>query len=258
MRLTGLFAIVLGLSISAACLAIEDYALTDAELMGLPHYCTVRIRRAKTPEFAVWQQNLGPDFLHTHHYCYGLAFIQRYYRSRVGPDKRFYLQNAMGTLEYMVTHAKPDYSLMPDVYLNLGLVYSLMGKPAKAVQDLLKALELNPRLPRAYNMLADFYAGTKQTDKALATISKGLQYNPDTKSLQRRYLEFGGKLPYPEALKDTPDKVAEPTAPDAAPQQNAAASPAAPTAAEPVAPTDPVSEPKIGSPTNPYCRFCVD
>ena len=48
----------------------------------------------------------------------------------------------------MVTHAEPTFSLMPDVYLNLGVVHSLTNQTAQAITYFNKAIELNPRQPR--------------------------------------------------------------------------------------------------------------
>ena len=70
----------------------------------------------------------------------------------------------------MVSHASPTYSLMPEVYLNRGLVLSLMGNHGGAITDLKKALELNPKLVRAYTLASDIHAKLKQKDEALAVV----------------------------------------------------------------------------------------
>ena len=267
MRLTGFLSVLLW-ALCNSCQALEQFAPTDAELKSLPHYCTVKLMGTNSPEYATWEQSLGPDFIHTHHFCFGLNFINRYYRSRNAPDKRFNLQSAETNLGYMVQHAQPNYSLMPEVYLNRGLVFSLMQRNAEAVRDMLKALELNPRQVKAYIVLADYHAGSKQTNKALEVITKGLQYNPGTKGLQRRYRELGGKLPYPESLQipavETQPQPPSPT-PKAIDSLTVDTEPAtpendkpSPIAAPDHVPAESGTQPKIGSPKNPYCRFCPD
>ena len=253
------------LLLSMACAqagAAEPWAPSDAEMASLPPYCKARMKSGQgSQDYKTWEASLGKDFIHTHHYCAGLNFINRYYRARSNNDKRFNISNAEGNLQYMVSHADPGYSLMPDVHLNLGVVYSLSNQPAKAIAHFNKAIELNPRQPRAYSSLADYYVKGKQTGKALDIVTEGLRHNPDTKSLQRRYRELGGKLPYPEAIASVP-----PTAPAAEASEPAAsaampASGAEPAAVAPVTPPpaeQPIEPPKIGSPTNPYCRFCPD
>ena len=252
---------VMGL-LSVHANAAEPWAPTDTEMTSLPPYCKVRFKSGATsPEYQMWEKTLGKDFLHTHHYCAGVNFINRYYRARSQQDKLFNLRSAQGTLNYMVEKASPSYSLMPDVYLNLGVVYSLMNQPAQAITHFNKAIELNPRLPKAYSALSGYYAKTKQSAKALEIVTAGLRHNPDTKSLQRRYRELGGKLPYPEPVEPTPaveveiTKSEEPATPT--PISSSVEPAASPTSTTP-ATAEPVAEPEIGSPTNPYCRFCPD
>jgi tetratricopeptide (TPR) repeat protein len=241
--------------------AVESWQPVDAEFASLPPFCKVKMQSDRnSPEYKAWESTLGKDFLHTHHYCVGLNFINRYYRSRSKQDKIYNLDNALDNMTYMVEHASPDYSLMPDVYLNRGLAYSLMNRKGEAVADMIKAIELDPQQVKAYNVLADFYAGTRQQGKALETVTDGLRHAPDAKSLQRRYKELGGKLPYPEPLRPAPAAAAGKPAPEPAGETpatpaSAAGGTAAPTAAATSAPVAPA---KIGTPKNPYCRFCPD
>lgn len=223
--------------------AAEPHRPSDAEFNNLPPYCKAKlISRIGSADYQQWEGTLGKDFVHTHHYCFALNFINRYYRSRGAQEKHFNLNSALNNLDYMVTHADPGYSLMPEVYQNRGLVYSLVGRHGEAVSDMNKAIELNPHQVKAYNVLADYYSSTKQPKQALETIIEGLRHNPDTRSLQRRYTELGGKLPYPEPIQPSPaDTSSSSTKAEAAPS-------AAPD----------TEMPKIGTPQNPYCRFCPD
>lgn len=254
--------IVMGM-LSAHANAVEPWEPTDSEMASLPPYCKIKMKSSpSSPEYKAWQSMLGKDFLHTHHYCAGVNFINRYYRSRTQQDKRFNLNNAQGNLQYMVAHADPSYSLMPDVYLNLGVVYSLSNQTAQAITHFNKAIELNPRQPKAYNALSDYYAKTKQSAKALEIVTAGLRYNPDTKSLQRRYTELGGKLPYPEPIRPAEAAGAQAatpaTVPADAPPSAVTAAPTEPAKSEPAVAPVADEQPKIGSPNNPYCRFCTD
>lgn len=239
--------------------AVESWAPTDAEMASLPPYCKARMKSGQgSPDYKMWEQTLGKDFLHTHHYCAGINFINRYYRARSQQDKSFILNSALGTLTYMVEHASPDYSLMPDVYLSRGLTYSLMKRPGEAMADMQKAIELNPRQVKAYNVLADYYAGTGQKAKALETVTAGLRHNPGTKSLQRRYQDLGGKLPYPASSEPDPAEfeAVKPEERSAVPADLPADTPTEPAGAPASGAEAP--RPQIGSPTNPYCRFCPD
>lgn len=239
--------------------AADPWTPSDAEMASLPPFCKAKLNPDSSGgEYKMWANTLGKDFEHTHHYCVGINFINRYYRSRSPQDKRFNLNNALGNLNYMVNHASPNYSLMPDVYLNRGLVYSLQKQHGRAIADLQKAIELNPRQAKAYNVLADYYVSMKMQTKALETVTQGLRHSPDTTSLQRRYGELGGKLPYPEPV--LPAKAEPP--PTGAAIESASEAPAEitlePSEVDAVSVPKPTEQPKIGTPKNPYCRFCPD
>lgn len=239
--------------------AVDSWVPSDTEMVSLPPYCKVKMKsNPGSPDYKNWESTLGKDFMHTHHYCAGLNFLNRYYRSRNIGDKRYNLKNAVDNFNYMVNHASPDYSLMPEVYLNRGLAFSLMQQPGAAMTDLNKAIELNPGQPRAYNVLADYYVKSRQKGKALETVTEGLRHNPGTRSLQRRYTELGGKLPYP-----APAVAAAPPASEPIVKPDTAAAgepmPASDTAQTPTPAAEaPVTPPPIGTPKNPYCRFCVE
>lgn len=231
---------------------------TDSEIRSMPPYCAARLHKSSAQENH-WRSVLGPDYLHTHHFCAAIGYINRYYAARTARSKTFNLQNAMGNLNYMITHASPDYSLMPEVYLNRGQVHAFMKNDGAAIMDMLKAIELGPHLTRAYSMAAGHYVKMNNKDKALNVVTEGVRLNPDSTALQRLYVELGGQLPYPEPVTEqvsapesqaAQEKAAQPEMPPSAPITPDSTSTARPAAGE-----APVT-PKIGSPSNPWCRFC--
>jgi tetratricopeptide (TPR) repeat protein len=236
--------------------------LSEEELVTLPRYCYARIRAVNGPEYKEWERKMGPDLIHTHHYCGALSYLKRYYGATTERERQFFLRSAHTNLEYMVKHASPGYSLMPDVYFRLGEVHRFAGRAGNAKASYDKSIELNPRLASAYGALADLHVQLGQQAKALKVVSEGLRYNPETRSLQRRYRELGGKPPYPEPAD------ASLAAPGSSAQDNdtAAENSSKPETENTVASdaksstpaTAETTEPQIGSPTNPYCRFCPD
>lgn len=236
---------------------------TDGELRVLPPYCVARLKHLPG-QYEYWNNALGPDFLHTHHYCDALAFINRYYTARTPQMKTTNLQGALGGLNYMLSHASQSYSLMPEIYLNRGVVLTLMKKDGDALRDLLKALELNPKLIRGYTLVSDFYTKIKRPDEALKVVTEGLRHNPGNALLQRLYQKSGGKLPYPEPITPEPEKSLQPSPTPAAPSPATLQIPAMddklPTQAQPGTPADasPPANAKIGTPSNPWCRFCTE
>jgi tetratricopeptide (TPR) repeat protein len=263
MRRIRLSIVFLTYLLSANLLALEfTGGPTPTELAALPRFCQVRLGAEgitiASPEFKMWAERLGNDFEHTHHYCLGLVGLSRYQRARSPQDKTHYLQSAVGDFSYMVRNAKPTYVLMSDVYLQRGLAYSLLKRNAEAIGDMYKALELNPRTAKGYNMLSDIYVGMNDKSRALDIVTTGLQNNPSSTSLQARYRALGGKLPFPEPIEVVPGDAAKPgdakTGEGEARSEAIVGGPAAPTSTAVTAP----AEPKKGPPKNPNCRFCPD
>ncbi len=238
------------------------WAPTAAEMAALPAYCGARFNDG-SDAFKAWRANMGGDFNHIHHYCAGLNFLNRSYGVSSVKDRQSTLGAVVREFDYVLTHASPDFYLRAEILMNRGVALSLLKKPGEAIANLNQAIEKNPGLPRAWMTLADLYEAQKQRAKALETVTDGLRHNPGTRSLQRRYTELGGKLPYPEPIKPEPTQAAAP--PEAEPAKTPPAAEPAATAAQPAeaapAQTTQAAEtpaPKIGSPTNPYCRFCPD
>lgn len=245
---------------------------TDQEIATLPPLCKVKLRSdQKSPEFQTMMETYGPDFIHSHHYCTGLNFINRYYGARTLQDKRFDLASAYDNFSYMVAHAKPEFSLMPDVYLHRGLVLSLMSRDVEAIKDLQKALSLNPKTSKAYLTLANIYVKLKQESQALTIVTEGLRQAPRSKALQRRYDELGGKKPYPEPYTPpetkpemvqeppkTPDDPMTPAAIRAKRESDVQGSTTSTEVSPVAAPTTTPEPAKIGTSRNPWCRFCAE
>lgn len=236
---------------------------TNEEIKILPAYCVARLIHPPG-QYEYWSNALGPDFLHTHHYCYALISIHRYYTARSAQMKSFNLQNAHNDLSYVVRAVSQSYSLMPDIYLTRGIVRSLMKKDSEALRDLLKALELNPKLIRGYSLVSDLYTKIKLPDEALKVVTEGLRHNPGNALLQRLYQKSGGKQPYPEPITPEPEKSLPPSPIPAASSPTTLQMPALddkpPAQDQPGTPADesPPAKAKIGTPSNPWCRFCTE
>lgn len=222
---------------------------TNAEFKAMPPFCEARLKRSPPGQYEYWHQVLGEEFIWANHYCEGLGYLNRSYSARSQRERKVMLGTALRGIDYLLAQVKPTSSLLPEIYLNRGHVLSLQGNNGAAIGDLKRALELNPKLVRAYTISGDVYAKLKQNDKALAVVTEGLRHVPDSAALQRMYKERGGKLPYPEPI------AAAPTAAPDAPTQTESEAASAPPAAET---SDARAKPKIGSPTNPWCRFCPD
>lgn len=180
-------------------------AWTAQEIRAMPPYCAGRFaRNDNIEEYKRWEAQYGSDFIHTHHLCGGIGLLNNYHKARTPQEKKNLLNEAMGNLNYMVQHAKPDFKLMPEVYWYRSRVYHLMDQPGQAVGDLRKAIELDPKQARFYTQAAEYLEKLRQRDEALRLVSEGLRHLPDHKGLQAAYSRLGGQLPYPEpyAMKE--------------------------------------------------------
>ena len=236
--------------------------IPDEEIRLLPGYCQVRMQKLNSPEYKSLEAAMGPDLLHTHHFCAALVYLKRYYGERNTARRSDHLGKARSNLQYMLDHASPGYVLMPEIYLNMGEVERIAGNPGKARSAYEKSIELAKNSPRAFGALADLLRDGGHRDQALAVVSEGLRHNPEATTLQRRYRDLGGALPYPapaEAAKPAPPAQAAGVAAAEKPAEaSASATPAAAATPAPPATAPEPAKPRIGSPTNPYCRFCVD
>lgn len=268
------------LALLPAPAALASWAPSQAEMAALPPYCAARFNEG-SPAFRSWRSSMGSDFIHLHHYCAGVNFLNRG-RGSFSSGRKDTLGAAVREFDYVLGNVSSSFSLRPEILMNRGVALSLLKRDGEAIGNLLEAIKLDPRQARAYSALADLYVKQNNRRKALETVSEGLRQSPDTKALQRRYVELGGKLPYPAPVAEpaaASPAAAAPAAAMAAPVVGSEA-PAASAAEAAVAPAEKVesasdraaavapattppasdasSPPKIGSPTNPYCRFCPD
>ena len=247
-----IFFLVLAGSMNPAVALDMSVRPNAREMSSMPPFCAVRLNGAPgSPEWDAWRDRVGENFQDIHHYCFALTAVNRYWSARSPQDRGFFLQRAMNNFNYVVSAIKPDFTLGAELYSDRGALFKLMGKPGEAIKDFNKAVSINPRLAKPYLQLADLHVELKAPARALEIVTEGLRHLPDATALQRRYLELGGKKPFPEPLVAT---AAEPVPAPAAETTQAEPHAAIPPASEPV--TDSESKPAIGTPTNPYCRFC--
>jgi hypothetical protein len=87
---------------------------TAQELVLLPKACDARLNGDESVR-ARWEQQIGrQNFLHLHHYCFGLNYINRAKITFDKPLKRYFLQAAGNNFDYVLTHWPADSPLRPD------------------------------------------------------------------------------------------------------------------------------------------------
>ena len=84
---------------------------------------------------------------------------------------------------------------LPEVYFALGSAFTATGKNAQAVEEIKKALQLQPNSDNGYLRLGKAYAATGQVELALAAFRKAVELNPyywyNYKQLGWAYFQFG-------------------------------------------------------------------
>jgi tetratricopeptide (TPR) repeat protein len=223
---------------------------TPGELTLLPPYCphtqiiSTRYGRKQSPSRHDAQTKpfvdlYGKDFWHLHHYCFGLTRALRAERLASREKREQGLELSIGEYQYVMRNVGPNSIILPELHMQKGISLIKLKRGAEAVLELKKAIQLNPRFVRPYIELSNYYADSGEKELALQTLEDGLKVSPDTAGLQRRYAELGGTKTFSKA--EVPQQeTQEALQPEQAVQENEA----------------PRAEEQIGSPTNPYCRFC--
>ena len=84
---------------------------TAAEISTLPPYCQARLNRDGDAE-KLWRQRMGhKNYVHIHHYCYGLAFMTRAMGTFDQTLSRRMYGRAVGEFDYVLQRWDPSFPL---------------------------------------------------------------------------------------------------------------------------------------------------
>jgi len=168
------------------------------ELQHLPPYCkckgAVNIDpHTKKKMMKKWSRFFlkyphGENWIHLHHYCYGLIMLNRYYR---GVGKRSaLLREAEGQFNYVITQSNPKFILVPEFHLKMGVTQKLMGRDSKSLQHFMQATKLKKNYVSAYLHIINYYKEHHDFKNAIKTAKKGLKYSPNSKILKKELVEM--------------------------------------------------------------------
>lgn len=271
MRIFLKFAFLIFLAERAISLAqaAPEFLVTKEELSMMPPYCTALYGKyhGEPPPQDHPLRDTIPACPSVHHYCDALKSIIRADRS--WRDKYLVtgeLQQVDQSLRSVIEEwkqAAPNCALYPEAYTNLGKTivrrsrYGL-ANAADAVSSFESAIRKNPNYEPAYLGLADLFIQFNNKNDALAALERGLQQVPNSRMLAKRYQKLGGK---PETLQSnapSPDQNVIDPVPEQEPAARQEPKPAPPATKQEPASQKVQETQKIGSPTNPWCRFCTD
>lgn len=248
--------------------------VSPSEYAMLPSYCQ---------KFAT---HLSPDLTHgshlspqeraltrgiggLHHYCRIPVLRSRYFAERDQAKKAFLLAEIIDEANYVIRNSQPDAPMLGQVYLERARAYADRKQRAEAVKDYLQAISLTPNVASPFLELSRLFGDLGDKAKALEYATAGLRHNPNSRGLRQRYLELGGKPPFPEPIAPPAQPPTSPAAPVPIPAPatppvtgDAVERPEREPVREPSRPRGPESAPPAGEQdgkppaANPYCRFC--
>ena len=157
LRRRSLVAAVVGVAYLGACFAqdIPGYprsvdAFDRREVALLPKYCIyTQLFRAGVPGgsdqamIKLWSSQMGEIFNDMHHYCFGLMKTNRgMFLSRDSMSRRFYLTDAIGEFDYVISRAAEDFVLLPEIVTKKGEVLLQLGRGPLAEYEFERAIGL--------------------------------------------------------------------------------------------------------------------
>ena len=91
----------------------------------------------------------------------------------------------------------------PDTLLNQGIAFGEEGQWDQAIAYFNKAIEINPRYAKAYNIRGIAYYSKDQIDKAIADFNKAIEIDPkDSSPYNNRGVAYLDKGEYEKAWDD--------------------------------------------------------
>ena len=235
-------ALVAAVALAAAAQSRADNVpenMTPGEIALLPPYCAVRLDadmgqryrglQNMTPNVAHFVGLMGDSFWHIHHYCWAQIRVNRVIAGRMSPVIRHgTLLGAIADYEYVVNNSKPNFVMLPEVFLKIGDTHVLMKNYPKASEAFAKSRSLKPDFWPPYSHWANALELTVSKKAALAHLEEGMRAAPKAAALQAQYKRLGGdpvaflkSLPPPPAASQPAEAETAPAAP-AAPAASAA------------------------------------
>ena len=165
----------------------------------LPPYCKyTQVYQQTVPggndptQIERWKLIMGPNnFLHMHHYCWGLEDVNRaLYFSSTKQERDHQLYQSVSEFDYVIARVAPDFALMPEILTRRGESLLRLGDSPRAVLDLNRAIELKPDHWPPYAAMSDYYKSLGDLQSAREWAEKGLAAAPGTKALERRLAEL--------------------------------------------------------------------
>lgn len=176
---------VFSASVSHARLKWEP---NDAELRMLPKYCTTRIiirKDTSNEDVKKYYRIFGKDWDHMHHFCGGLANINRARASMKPAEKKQQYRGALSQMDYMLKYSSSNFFLRAKIHVLKGDIYLETGDVSQAVNEYHKAVAFKKDYEEGYiklSIVALIYQKNPVTARKYLEI--GLRHKPNSKKLK--------------------------------------------------------------------------
>lgn len=176
--------------------AVEPFAATPQETA----LCSAQLYGGKDKVFMA-RIEPGVGWEHAHHWCDCVRFRYRAVKS-IGDKAAFghNMNEAVAGCDYVIRAIRPGSRILPRVHVDKGRALKLRGDSAAAAQEFQRAISLDPAESSAYSELSLLQEEGGQKSAARETVTRGLQHSPESKLLRNRYVELGGREPFPEPI----------------------------------------------------------
>jgi tetratricopeptide (TPR) repeat protein len=163
-----------------------EFVPTEIEWAGWPEYCRARYVTTNVGEVTHWRREypaamislqegaLGSDtFIHVHHYCAGIAYLQRAKFTSDPSQLPFLLQSAQTEAGYTFERIPTTSPLYSTIAVTLSQIMKMRKQNEKADEYLDRALAAQPHDALAYVGKALLQRDMKKLEAARDTLLRG-------------------------------------------------------------------------------------
>lgn len=194
--LVGVAVLLVG-SCPTACLAL-DFEPTEPEWLAWPQYCRARYvvsgagrdsvfaLRVNQAEVSRWESSVGDGWPALHHFCAGLAKVDRAARveSKDGRISRY--ADAINEYMYFIARTPPTHPLYAEAAVRICLAKDSSDATAEGLDFCDRAITAQPTNPIGYTAKATVHRRHKSYVEALAVLDVGDQ-KTGSQSAEIRY-----------------------------------------------------------------------
>jgi tetratricopeptide (TPR) repeat protein len=160
----------------------EAFVLTEQDLALLPPFCRAKASKKLPKEvYEHWSRTFGPEnWLHMHHYCFGMKALQLAYTDFADLTSRKYQASVAATeFNYVLRHSEENFYMRPEILVQRGRAHVLSRSYEPARKSFEEALQLNPKSIDAWVALGDLYSQTGRKDDAIKTLEQAIKMTGD-------------------------------------------------------------------------------